>query len=357
MKNITLAHGGGALETRELIDAVFAKKLSNQLLDRAEDAAVIEPAKLAVSIDSFVVKPIFFSGGDIGKLAVAGSCNDVAMMGAKPRYIAASFILEEGLSFAALETIVDSFAAELAVNGAIVISADTKVVQKGAADGGLYISTTALGEVVLGGLDVGAIAEGDLVLASGSCGDHGAAIFAAREGIEIGGLKSDCASLWGLVAALIEAKLPIVTMRDATRGGLAAICNEWAIASRHSIELDQSAIAVKQEVQGACELLGFEPYALANEGMMALVVRGRAAADEAVKIMRENPLGRGAGVIGRVLASSVSGGISGGLAAVGSAAVGSATAGARSPRVTLKTPHGTTRLLEMPSGELLPRIC
>ncbi|MDR2904388.1 MAG: hydrogenase expression/formation protein HypE [Helicobacteraceae bacterium] len=375
MSKITLAHGGGAAETRELIAEIFAAKLGNPVLDRAEDAGLtaIAAGKIALSTDSFVVAPIFFAGGDIGKLAIAGSCNDVAVSGAKPKFLSAGFILEEGLEIADLERVVDSFAAELSKNGAIIATADTKVVPKGAAGGALYINTTAIGEVILDALDSAALNEGDVIVASGSAGDHGAAIFAARGGIDLAGLESDCASLFPLVETLIAARLPIVCMRDATRGGLAAAANEWAIASGVEITLEEKAIAVKSAVLGACELLGFEPYALANEGMMIAAFRGESAAAEAVKIMRENPLGRDSAIIGRVtkkFACAAAGDLrsaenSGSrVAALGDlrstidGANALANLSARNlARVILRSPHGSSRYLEMPSGELLPRIC
>ncbi|MDR0665406.1 MAG: hydrogenase expression/formation protein HypE [Helicobacteraceae bacterium] len=330
---ITLAHGAGGLETKELIDRVFARALGNDYLSEGEDAALIPAGRYAVSTDGFIVSPPIFNGGDIGKLAVAGSCNDVAMRGAKPKFLTASFIIEEGVSFDLLETIVASFAAELIKNEAKLIAADTKVTPRDQAGGGLYIAASAFGEVKLEGLGAKNLREGDYIIASGTCGDHGAAIFAAREGIALeGDLKSDCASLWGLVSRLIDAKLPIVCMRDATRGGLAAVTNEWAIAANVAITLKEASIGVKNEVKGACELLGFEPYALANEGMMIVAARGEAAAKEALNVMRSNALGLRAAIIGHV-------------------------GGDHKGRVVLETSHKTSRFLETPSGELLPRIC
>ncbi|MDR1910828.1 MAG: hydrogenase expression/formation protein HypE [Helicobacteraceae bacterium] len=330
---ISLAHGAGGLETRELIERVFTRVLGNDYLAESEDAAIIPVGAYAVSIDGFTVDPIIFNGGNIGKLAVAGSCNDVAMRGAKPKFLAASFIIEEGLSFDVLEEIVASFGAELRVNNALLIAADTKVTPRNQGVSGIFISTTAFGEVILEGLAAKNLRVGDLIIASGSIGDHGAAIFAAREGIELeSGLQSDCASLWSLVSLLIDAKLPIVCMRDATRGGLAAVTNEWAIAANATLTLNESSIAVKNEVKGACELLGFEPYALANEGAAIVAVRGEEAAKKAIEIMRSSELGKNAAIIGYV-------------------------GGERRGRVILQTPHKTSRFLDMPSGELLPRIC
>lgn len=332
MSRVTLAHGAGGRETRELVERVFLRQLDNPILRRAEDAAVIPPARLAVSTDGFTVSPLFFAGGDIGKLAVAGSCNDVAMMGAKPRYLSASFIIEEGFLLADLERIARSFADELKKNGAELISADTKVVPRGKADG-LFITTTALGEVQKEGLSPANLQPGDFILASGTSGDHGAAIFAAREGIDLqSDLKSDCASLWPLVDLLLKAELPILALRDATRGGLAAVLNEWALSANQPITVNQPDIPVRREVQGACELMGFEPYSLANEGMMIVAIRGHEEAKKACKLIQSHTLGTNAALIGEVT-------------------------GKYTGRVALKTAHGTTRFLDMPSGELLPRIC
>ncbi|GHV04424.1 hydrogenase expression/formation protein HypE [Campylobacterota bacterium] len=333
MSVVTLAHGAGGTETRELIETIFAKRLGNEFLSEAEDAALIPAEKYAISTDGFTVSPIIFAGGDIGKLAVAGSCNDVAMKGAKPKYLTASFILEEGLELSILESIITSFAAELKRNQTLLISADTKVVPKSSGVGGVLITTTALGVVKREPLGAKNLRVGDSIIASGTVGDHGAAIFAARGGIELAGdLKSDCASLWELVAALFDANLPIVCMRDATRGGLAAVSNEWAAAANLAITLRETAISVKREVLGACELLGFEPYALANEGMMIVAVRGEKEAARAVEILQQFETGKNAAIIGTV-------------------------GGKYSGKVVLQTPHGTARFLEMPMGELLPRIC
>ena len=328
---IQLAHGSGGSESQSLVHDLFYRYFDNDILSKSEDAAVLETGKIAMSTDSFTVSPLFFSGGDIGKLAIAGTCNDVAMMGAKPHYLSAAVIIEEGFSFEELERIVKSMAGELEKNGAKIVCGDTKVVPKGSADG-LYINTTGIGEIIRPGLSATAIEPGDLIFASGPVGDHGATIFANREGIDLStDLKSDCASLWPLVAALIDADVPLVAMRDATRGGLAAVLNEWAQSSRIALWIDETAIPVKQQVKGICELLGFEPYNLANEGMMVIAVRPEGK-EKALKVLQDHPLGNQGALIGE--------------------------AGDEHPgRVLLKSGFGTTRYLEAPSGELLPRIC
>lgn len=326
---INLAHGAGGKETRELIASVFTPLIS-PVLAKSEDAGVVPPDQLVVSTDGFTVSPIFFAGGDIGKLAVAGSCNDVAMMGAKPLYMTASFIIEEGFLVEDLKQIVDSFAKELAVNQTMLVSADTKVVPRGSADG-IFVTTTALGKVQKPNLSVSNLALDDYIIVSGSCGDHGATIFNAREKLGLKGeLKSDCASLWTLVESILD--FDVIAMRDATRGGLAAVLNEWAIDSNLPIVLNGADIPVKKEVLGACEFLGFEPYSLANEGMMVVAVRGADQAKRVLEALQANPLGKNASIIGRF-------------------------EGKHAGRVVVKTAYGTARFLDMPSGELLPRIC
>lgn len=324
---VNLAHGAGGKETRDLIDLVFKDLISDEL-KKCEDAAVIAPEKLAVSTDGFTVSPIFFAGGDIGKLAVAGSCNDVAMMGARPLYLTASFIIEEGFLIDNLRKIVASFADELALNGAKLISADTKVVPKGSCDG-IFITTTALGKVEKNGISPQNLAFDDYILASGSAGDHGATIFTERNGFGLNStLKSDCKSLWSAVAELLS--LNIIALRDATRGGLAAVLNEWATTANLPITVLEEKIAVKKEVLGACEFLGFEPYSLANEGMMIVAVRGEKDAQKALEILLRHD--KNANIIGHVTGKYAS-------------------------KVVLKTAYKTARFLDMPSGELLPRIC
>ncbi|WP_029523020.1 hydrogenase expression/formation protein HypE [Persephonella sp. KM09-Lau-8] len=332
MKQILLSHGGGGEETQKLIKELFFKHFSNPILESMEDAAVLDMnSKLAFTTDSFTVSPIFFKGGNIGKLAIAGTVNDLAMMGAKPKYLSCSFIIEEGLLFEELEEIVKSMAEEMNKTGVQIVTGDTKVVPKGSADK-IFINTTGIGEIVYEGISAHNIKEGDVILVSGTMGDHGACIMAQREGIELeGDIASDCASLWPLVEDLINAGITIKTMRDPTRGGLSAVLNEWAEQSNIGIEVEEEKIPVKDEIQGLCELLGLEPYTLANEGKLILAVPENEA-EKALEVMKNNELGKDAQIIGKAI-SNYKG------------------------KVILKSPYGSKRIMEPPAGELLPRIC
>ena len=332
MKQILLSHGGGGEETQKLIKDLFFKYFSNPILEKMEDAAVIETgSKLAFTTDSFTVSPIFFKGGNIGKLAIAGTVNDLSMMGAKPKYLSCSFIIEEGLPFEDLEKIVSSMAEEMKKTGVQIITGDTKVVPKGSVDK-IFINTTGIGEVIYEGISAHNIQEEDVILVSGTIGDHGACIMAQREGIELeGDIASDCASLWPLVEDLINAGITIKAMRDPTRGGLSAVLNEWAEQSDIGIEIEEDKIPVKEEIQGLCELLGLEAYTLANEGKLILVVPEKEA-EKALQVVKNNELGKDAQIIGKAI-SDYRG------------------------KVILKSPYGSKRVMEPPAGELLPRIC
>lgn len=328
-KTITLAHGNGGVENNSLISNIFYKAFKNDILERSEDAAVIEGGRLAFTTDSFTVTPLFFAGGDIGKLAVCGTCNDLAMMGAKPKYLTCSVIIEEGFGMDELERIVESMQKELAINDAVIVSGDTKVVPKGSVDK-IFINTSGIGEVFQEGISSGAITSDDVILISRDIGCHGAAIFASREGIELsGGLRSDCTSLYPVVKRLIDDGVEITAMRDATRGGLAAVLNEWARASDVCIEVDESGIKVSDEVMGFCEILGFDATSLANEGTFVLAVK-KGSADKALSILREYNA---------------------------NAAIAAKVSYLYPKRVVLNSAWGTQRFLDMPSGELLPRIC
>ena len=329
-KTITLAHGNGGEENNELISKIFYKHFKNDILEKSEDAAVLElSGKTAMSTDSFTVSPLFFNGGDIGKLAVCGTCNDLAMMGAKPKYLTCSVIIEEGFSTRDLEKIVKSMKKELDINGAIVVSGDTKVVPKGAVDK-LFINTTGIGEIEHEGISASNLQEGMTVLVSRDVGSHGATIFSAREGIELeSGLKTDCASLYPQVKALMDANINIVALRDATRGGVSAVLNEWAKSSSVCIEIDEETIPVQEEVRGICEMLGFEAVDLANEGTFVLCV---AKSDEARALEVLQQTHETSTVIGTVSMQYEG-------------------------KVILKSSWGTKRFLDLPTGELLPRIC
>ena len=331
MKNITLAHGNGGEENNELISKVFYKAFKNEILEKSEDAAIIHGGELAFSTDSFTVSPLFFNGADIGKLAVCGTCNDLAMMGAEPKYLTCSVIIEEGFEIRELEKIVRSMKKELEINGAVVVSGDTKVVPKGSVDK-IFINTTGIGEVIKSGISSNNISSDDLILVSRDIGCHGAAIFAAREGMDMGTeLQSDCASLFPIVKALIDADVNITALRDATRGGVSAVLNEWAKQSDICIEVEEDKIPVGDAVTGICELLGFEAVSLANEGTFVLAVK-KEDAQKALEILKKAVNGENASIIAGI-------------------------SDEHKGKVVLNSAWGTKRFLETPTGELLPRIC
>ncbi len=328
-KTITIAHGNGGEENNELISKIFYKHFANDILEKSEDAAVIEEGTLAFTTDSFTVSPLFFPGGDIGKLAVCGTCNDLAMMGAKPKYLTCSVIIEEGFSTRELEKIVRSMKEELEINGAMVVSGDTKVVPRGSVDK-LFINTTGIGVIEQKGISASALSEGMSILVSRDVGTHGATIFAAREGISLeSSLQTDCASLYPQIKALMDADIRIVSLRDATRGGVAAVLNEWAKSSSVCIEVEEEKIPVQEEVKGICELLGFEAVNLANEGTFVLAV----AKEDALKALE---------VLQQTHETS--------------ALIGTVTL-LHKEKVILNSSWGTKRFLDLPTGELLPRIC
>ncbi len=328
---ITLAHGNGGAENNELINKVFYKAFKNDILSKSEDAAVIQDGTLAFSTDSFTVSPLFFNGADIGKLAVCGTCNDLAMMGAKPKYLTCSVIIEEGFEIRSLEKIVKSMKEELEINGAIVVSGDTKVVPKGAVDK-IFINTTGIGEILYKGISSNNITENDLILVSRDIGAHGATIFAAREGMDLEtSLKSDCISLYPQVKALIDSGVKITALRDATRGGVSAVLNEWAKQSNVCIEIDEEKIPICDEVKGICEILGFDAMSLANEGTFVLAIK-KEDAQKALEVLQTFKEAKTASIIGKVTQQY-------------------------EQRVILNSQWGTKRFLDIPTGELLPRIC
>jgi len=330
-KTISLACGNGGEENNELISKVFYKAFKNEILEKSEDAAIIHNGELAFSTDSFTVSPLFFARADIGKLAVCGTCNDLAMMGAKPKYLTCSVIIEEGFATRELEKIVRSMKKELEINGAMVVSGDTKVVPRGSVDK-IFINTSGIGEVIKKGISSNNINMDDVIIVNRDIGCHGAAIFVAREGIEMtSALQSDCESLYPQVKALLDANINITAMRDATRGGVSAVLNEWTKQSNICIEVEEESIPVSDEVKGICEMLGFEATALANEGTFVLAVK-KEDANRAVEILKGFESCKNACVIGKV-------------------------SDAHMQRVILKSSWGTSRFLETPSGELLPRIC
>jgi len=332
---ILLGHGSGGLLTHALIRGVFAHHLCNPVLDELGDSAVVEwPAggRLALTTDSYVVQPLFFPGGDIGKLAVCGTVNDLAVAGATPLYLAAGFILEEGLPCETLEHIVASIAATARDAGVVIVAGDTKVVGRGAADQ-VFVNAAGVGVVPAGrSLSPAQLRPGDLLAISGSVGDHGMAVMMQREGLEFTStLRSDCAPLNGLIAALLDAvPAGVRCMRDPTRGGLATTLNEW-IRPDIGIEVDEATIPVREDVRAICEILGLDPLYAANEGKVLLGLRPDAG-EAGLAALRAHPLGRDAAIIGRVTAEHAG-------------------------RVVLRTPLGARRLLEMLAGAQLPRIC
>jgi hydrogenase expression/formation protein HypE len=334
---INLSHGSGGKATHNLIEGVFAPAFSNPLLDAMDDAATFgingSGQRMAFTTDTYVVSPLFFPGGDIGKLAVHGTINDLAMAGAQPLYLSAGFILEEGFPIAELRRIVASMAAAASDAGVAIVTGDTKVVQRGKADG-LFINTAGIGLIrATGPLGQARVQPGDRVLLSGPVGDHGIAIMLAREALDIEtDVESDTAPLHTLVAALIEAAGDGVhCMKDPTRGGVATTLNEIAIGSEVSIGLDEHAIPVRPEVRGACEILGLDPLTIANEGKMLAIVSAEKA-EAALAAMRSHPLGRETAIIGTVQAEPAG-------------------------MVFLRTDIGGMRVLDMLVGDPLPRIC
>jgi hydrogenase expression/formation protein HypE len=331
MKTITLAHGNGGQENNELISKVFYKAFENEILAKSEDAAIIQDGKLAFSTDSFTVSPIEFNGADIGKLAICGTCNDLAMMGAKPKYLTCSVIIEEGFDVETLQRIVASMKKELEINGAKVVSGDTKVVPRGSVDK-IFINTTGIGEVQKEGISSNNIQEDDVIIVSNSIGKHGATIFAAREGIDFSTtLKSDCASLWLPIEKLICAGVQIRALRDATRGGVSAVLNEWAKQSNICVEIEEEKIPVCDEVNGICEMLGFEALNLANEGTFVLALP-QSEVEKAMEVLKNCEITKESSIIGKATLK-------------------------HQGKVILQTAWGTQRFIDLPTGELLPRIC
>ncbi len=332
MKNIQLSHGGGGEETRKLIEGLFFEHFKNDILLAQEDAASLSVGKnIAFTTDSFTVSPLFFSGGNIGKLAIAGTVNDLVMAGAKPLYLSASFIIEEGFSFEKLELIVKSMSNEMEKSGVKIVTGDTKVVPRGSCDG-IFINTSGIGEIVCEGVSANYLKDGQKIIVSNEIGNHGSCILAAREELSLQSeLKSDCASLWQPVEELFSAGIKPIALRDATRGGLSAVLNEWALASKVCINVHEDKIPIAQEVKGICEFLGFEPSELANEGTFIMCIDEK---DEkkALDILHQNPLTLKASCIGYV-------------------------GGEYKEKVILNTPWNSKRFLEAPQGELLPRIC
>jgi len=331
---VQLAHGGGGRLMNQLVERMFGATFRNPALDARHDGALLEIGgeRLAFTTDSFVVHPRFFPGGDIGSLAVHGTVNDLAMCGARPLYLSAGFVLEEGMPMEELWQIVQSMQAAAAEAGVQIVTGDTKVVDRGKGDG-LYINTSGIG-VVEGGrrIDPSQVQPGDVVLVSGDIGRHGIAIMAVREGLEFEtAIESDSACVAGLVMELLDAGVDVHCLRDMTRGGMASALVEIAGTSGRRIHIDETAIPVRQDVRGACEILGLDPLYVANEGRFVAFVAPEDG-ERALAILRAHPLGQGAAQVGSVGAQDD------GL-------------------VTMRSAIGATRIVDLLSGEQLPRIC
>ena len=332
---IVMGHGGGGKLGNELVEHLFLPAFRNAALENLGDAAVFDVAagRLAMSTDSFVVQPLFFPGGSIGALAVNGTVNDLSVSGAEPKFLSASFILEEGFPLAQLAAVVEEMAAAAKIAGVQIVTGDTKVVERGHGDG-CYINTAGVG-VLRPGISVGPhrAEAGDAIVVSGTIGDHGMAIMSVREGLEFESqIRSDCAALNGMIASVLQAAGGAVhAMRDPTRGGLASTLNEIAQASGVGIRIDETRLPVRPEVQSACELLGLDPVYVANEGKAVFFVAPEMA-EAVLAVLRAHPLGREAATIGHATADH--------------------------PRMLVaRTAMGANRVISIPVGEQLPRIC
>lgn len=330
---VTLAHGAGGKQTSELIDRVFKAHFENPALT-ADDAAVLTPpaGKMAMTTDGFIVSPAFFPGGNIGKLSICGTVNDLACMGARPCYLSCAFVIEEGYPMERLEEIAAAMEKTAKEAGVTIVSGDTKVAGKGQVDG-VFITTTGVGEILNGVETSGAKAQpGDAILVTGDVGRHGCTILLAREdfGIEAD-VTSDCAPLWGTVEAMLEITKNIHVIRDATRGGVGTVLYEIAGQSNVGVRLDSTAVPVAPEVQGVCRMLGLEPLYLACEGRL-VIVAPKEEAPKLLEILRQGPYSRDAAIIGEITAENPG-------------------------RVIMTTEIGAQTVLPQPGGELLPRIC
>ncbi|MFA6923425.1 MAG: hydrogenase expression/formation protein HypE [Bacteroidales bacterium] len=335
-EKILLNHGSGGKLTHELISGLFVKYFDNDILRKQTDSAIInvDSNLLAYTTDSYVVEPIFFPGGDIGKLAVCGTVNDLSVSGAKPLYISCGFIIEEGFLFSELERIVKSMAGEAEKAGVIIVTGDTKVVDKGKCDK-IFINTSGIGilDEKRKNISYGSeIKVGDKIIVNGNIGEHGAAILCARNSLEYSSdVKSDCASLNKLISEALQVSDKIKFMRDATRGGLATVLCELAEKNKFGVELDESQISVRESVRGLCEIFGYDPLYMANEGKVVMVV-GKEDAEKVLKKIKQNELGENAAIIGEIT-------------------------GTNNKLVVMKTGIGGKRIIDMLAGEQLPRIC
>lgn len=335
-KTILLGHGSGGKLSHDLIKNLFVKYFANDILQDQTDSAILSNpgSTIAFTTDSFVVDPIFFPGGNIGKLAVAGTVNDLAVSGAKPKYLSASFIIEEGFLFADIEKIVIAMAEEANNAGISIVTGDTKVVNRGKCDK-VFITTTGIGEIGEKQVPIGTgqkIRPGDKIIINGTVGDHGMAIMAARENLSFKtDIISDCACLNHLISDALAASENIRFMRDATRGGLATVICELAENKKFGIEIDEAALPVNENVRGMCELLGFDPLYVANEGKVVIIVANEDA-EKVLNVLKMNELGKNAGIIGEVVDE-------------------------HHGKAWLTTGIGGRRIIDMLAGEQLPRIC
>lgn len=330
---VTLAHGAGGKQTNELIQRVFADKFQNPDLT-ADDAAVLLPpvGKMAMTTDGFIVSPAFFPGGNIGKLSICGTVNDLACMGAHPKYLSCAFVIEEGFPMEKLEQIADAMANTAAEAGVKIVSGDTKVAGKGQVDG-VFITTTGVGEIIPGVETSGALAKpGDVVIVTGDVGRHGCTILLARDefGIEAD-ITSDCAPLWGAVKAMLDETHDIHVIRDATRGGVGTVLYEIAHQSNVGVRIHAESVPVDPAVQGVCRMLGLEPLYLACEGRL-VVIAPKEEAPKLIEALQKQPYSKGAAIIGEITAEQPG-------------------------WVVMRTEIGSETLLPQPTGELLPRIC
>ena len=332
--HVLMAHGGGGKLMHQLLENVFGKAFNNPILDSRHDSAqfTVPPGKLAMTTDSYVVRPLFFPGGDIGSMAIHGTVNDLAMSGARPLYLSCGFIIEEGLPMETLWRVVCSMGDAAQRCGVQIVTGDTKVVDKGKGDG-IYINTTGIG-VIEHSLTIAptSVQPGDALIVSGDLGRHGMAIMAVREGLQFEStIESDSAPVREPVRALIKAGIEVHCLRDLTRGGLASALNEIAEAAGVRIAIEQKAVPVREDVHAACEMLGLDPLHVANEGRFVAFVAAKDA-ERATKILQVHEVSANAALIGKVVEKT-------------------------KPLVTIKSAIGASRILDMPSGEQLPRIC
>lgn len=323
---IDISYGSGGKQTSSLINDIFLKNFDNEVLNKLEDAAVLDVKnRIAYTTDSFVVTPMFFKGGNIGKLAICGTVNDLSMMGARPRYLTAGFIIEAGADSEMIDQIAHTMRVTAEEAGVKIVAGDTKVIE---GNGNVYINTSGVGEILKEGISIQNCHPGDMILLSGNLGEHHAAIMSERMGIE-NNIASDCAPLFSIVSDLLENHIEIRCMRDVTRGGLATVLNEVSESSKCRVEIEEEALPVSDEVKGFCNILGLDPLYMANEGKMIAVIPGEQS-QKAVEVMRKNKYGSHAKIIGKITEGN---------------------------GVNMTTALGGNRMIDILYGEGLPRIC